>query len=82
MSDLQRLLVEAKGDRPPWEPIPEARWPAIAARCGPAEVEELEARVAALREELTAVPGWDGDTSDDIHRALHFFEDLIRLARG
>lgn len=80
MSDLPRLLAEAKGDRPPWEPIPEAAWPAIAARCGTAEIEELEARITALRAELKTVPDWDGDTSDDVHRALYFFGRLLELA--
>lgn len=81
MSRLERLLAEARRGLVPWEPIPRAAWPAIAAACGEAEREEIAARLAALRQEHAAVPEWDGDTQDDIWRVIELFEALLALSR-
>ncbi|HEU4454750.1 MAG TPA: hypothetical protein VFR81_16900 [Longimicrobium sp.] len=81
MSRLQELLVDARRGLVPWEPIPRAAWPAIAAKCGEAEREEIAARLAALRQEHAAVPEWDGDTQDDIWRVIELFEGLLALSR-
>ena len=82
MSKLQELLVRAMRGLEPWEPIPRASWPAIAAACGTPEREEIAERLAALRQELAAVEEWDGDAQDDIWRAIEFFEELLVLSRG
>ena len=82
VSRLQELLVEARRGLVPWEPIPRGAWPALAARCGEPEREEIVRRIAALRLEWEQVPAWDGDTQDDIWRAIEFFEELLVLARG
>lgn len=79
-SRLQELLVEARRGLVPWEPIPRRAWPAIAARCGEPEREEIARRIAALYQERETVPAWDGDTQDDIWRTLEFFEELLALA--
>jgi len=81
MSRLRELLASAKRGLEPWEPIPRASWPAIAAACGAAEREEIAGRVAALRQELAAVEEWDGDTRDDVWRTLELFEELLALSR-
>ncbi len=82
MSRLQDLLVSAKRGLEPWEPIPRTSWPAIAAACGAPEREEIAERLAALHRELATVEEWDGDTQDDIRRAIEFFEELLVLSRG
>lgn len=79
MSSLQRILVAAKADLAPWEPIPEARWPGIAAQCGPEEAVEIHHRIAALEAELAAVQSWDGDTQIEIQRAIEFFQGILSL---
>jgi hypothetical protein len=50
-------------------------------RCGPDGLGEIDRRLAPLRAELLAVEDWDGDTRDDIHRAMHMFREIARLAR-
>lgn len=80
MSDLQRIIEEARRGLAPYEGIPERRWAEVAARCGPAEATEIRARIEALRAELETVPAWDGDTWDDVQRAIRFFEQLLALA--
>jgi hypothetical protein len=79
MSKLQEILVRAKTDLAPWQSIPSDRWKAVAAECGPDEVTEIHERMRALRSELNAVESWDGDTRDDIHRALELFAGLLAL---
>jgi len=76
MSRLQALLVEAKKGLEPWQRIPAAAIPLIAARCGAAEFAEIHERIAALKAELAETETWDGDTRDDIHRAIAFFTSL------
>ena len=82
MSKLQEILVRATTDLAPYESIPRDRWKAIAAECGPDEVSEIHERMEALRSELNSVESWDGDTSDDIHRALEFFAELLALKQA
>ncbi|HEX8673564.1 MAG TPA: hypothetical protein VF710_16830 [Longimicrobium sp.] len=79
MSKLQEILVRATTDLAPCQSIPRDRWKLIAAECGPDEVDEIHERMGALRSELNAVESWDGDTSDDIHRALELFAGLLAL---
>lgn len=70
MSNLQKILGHAKAGLQPWEPIPEAQWQTIAAHCGQEEFQDIERRIQNLKNELAETPEWDGDTQDDINRAL------------
>ena len=79
MSRLQQILVDAKAGLHPWDPIPSAMWPRIAAQCGAAEIAEIHQRIAALQEELTTVGQWDGDTQDDVHRTIELFRAILTL---
>ncbi len=82
MSRLQALLVDAKRGLAAWEKIPAVKLPGIAAQCGPEELAEIDARIAALQAELLTVEEWDGDTRVDIHLAIELFTELKRLAAG
>jgi len=79
MSRLQNLLLQAKEGLQPWERIPGAKLPVIAAQCGVAELAEIRARIGALQQELSTVEDWDGDTQDDIHLTIAFFCKLADL---
>lgn len=79
MSKLQGLLMEAREGLTPWDRLPPEVVRRIAARCGPEEVAALHDRIAVLHAELANVPAWDGDTADDIHRTLEFFDELRAL---
>jgi hypothetical protein len=80
VSRLQELLMNAKRGLEPWEPIPKQAWPALAAACGSAEREEIAQRIAALRHDLNAVEEWDGDSRDEIWRAIELFEQVLALS--
>ena len=75
MSNLQKILEQAKAGMKPWQPIPKAQWQAIAADCG----QDIERRILNLRNELAETPEWDGDTQDDINLALWFFKSLLEF---
>jgi hypothetical protein len=80
VSRLQDLLIDAKRGLEPWESIPKHAWPALAAACGSAEREEMAQRIAALRRDLDGVEEWDGDSRDEIWRAIELFEQLLALS--
>jgi len=80
ISKLQAILEKAKEGMQPWESIPESAWLAIASQCGKPEIEEMELRIKDLKMELENVEAWDGDTQDDIHKTIVFFEQLIKLS--
>ena len=82
MSRLQEILLQAKGDLPPWQSIPEDRWDWIAAQCGPAEQEEIQNRIRQLERDLEGVEVWDGDARDDIHKAIHMFQEIAVIVDG
>ena len=79
MSKLSTLIDDARAGLSVQQSIPGVRWDAIASHCGPPEIEEIKARIIALKEELATVEEWDGDTQDDIHFAISRFSRLLEL---
>ena len=82
MSNLQKLIENAKSGLSVQEKISGEDWQAIAKQCGASEIEEIEQRIARLRAELETVEEWDGDTQDDIHLAISRFTQLLRSAKA
>ena len=82
MSNLQKLIENAKSGLSVQEKISDEDWQAIAKQCGASEIVEIEQRIARLRAELETVEEWDGDTQDDIHLAISSFTQLLRSAKG
>lgn len=82
MSNLQKLIENAKSGLSVQEKISDEDWQAIAKQCGASEIAEIEQRIARLRAELKTVEEWDGDTQDDIHLAISRFTQLLRSAKA
>jgi hypothetical protein len=82
MSNLKKLIANARSGLSVQEKISDDGWQAIAEQCGAAEIEEIEQRIARLRAELETVEEWDGDTQDDIHLAISSFTRLLRSAKA
>jgi hypothetical protein len=82
MSNLQKLIENAKSGLSVQEKISDEDWQAIAKQCGASEIEEIEQRIARLRAKLETVEEWDGDTQDDIHLAISSFTQLLRSAKA
>lgn len=82
MSNLQKLIENAKSGLSVQEKISAEDWQAIAKQCGASEIHEIEQRIARLRAELETIEEWDGDTQDDIHLAISSFTQLLKSAKG
>ncbi|MGF6091134.1 hypothetical protein [Pseudomonas sp. 18173] len=82
MSTLSTLITQAREGLCIQQKISQERWEAIASQCGPAEIAEIEERIAALRAELGTIEEWDGETMDDINIAIFRFSQLLKLSAG
>lgn len=82
MSNLQKLIENAKSGLSVQEKISDEDWQAIAKQCGASEITDIEQRIARLRAELETVEEWDGDTQDDIHLTISRFTQLLRSAKA
>ena len=82
MSNLQKLIENAKSGLSVQEKISADGWRAIAKQCGASEIHEIEQRIARLRAELETIEEWNGDTQDDIHLAISSFTQLLKSAKG
>ncbi|MBN2977098.1 hypothetical protein [Pseudomonas lactucae] len=82
MSNLQKLIENAKSGLSVQENISSDGWQAIAKQCGASEIREIEQRIVRLRAELETVEEWDGDTQDDINFAISSFTQLLKSAKG
>jgi len=82
MSTLSTLIAQASEGLCIQQNIPLERWEAIASQCGPAEIAEIEERIAALIAELGTIEEWDGETLDDINIAIYRFSQLLKLSTG
>ncbi len=80
MSNLQKLILEARNGLSLQERIPDKKWEEVAACCGPAEIAEIGLRIRSLEAELESVEEWDGDTQADINLAIHTFRKLLEAA--
>ncbi|WP_447800373.1 hypothetical protein [Pseudomonas kilonensis] len=82
MSNLQKLIENARSGLSLQEKISDDGWLAIAKHCGALEIEEIKQRIARLQTELETVEEWDGDTQDDIHFAIFGLSRLLRSAEA
>ncbi|VXD08633.1 conserved hypothetical protein [Enterobacterales bacterium 8AC] len=82
MNKLPHLITKARKGLSPWESLPDSAIVKIARKCGRDEVAYAHIRIKELRAERIMVEDWDGDTQDDIWRAITFFEKILLLSRG
>ncbi|MBX8621911.1 hypothetical protein K4754_07700 [Pseudomonas glycinae] len=82
MSTLSTLITQAREGLCIQQGIPQEKWEAIAAHCGPAEIAEIEDRIAALRAELKTIEEWDGESIVDVNIAISRFTQLLKLSHG
>jgi hypothetical protein len=80
MSKLSAMIAQASVGLSVQQRISDEKWAAIARQCGYEEIAEIRDRIDALKAELATVEDWDGDTQDEIHRAIAQFTRLLELA--
>lgn len=78
MKKIQRLFIEERKGLNPWDSTPPDALLRIAKRCGPDEIAAIHISIMYFKSELAMTPEWDGDTQDDIWKAI---EQLNRISK-
>ncbi|MEQ9940553.1 hypothetical protein ABRP58_00585 [Pectobacterium aroidearum] len=81
MSKLQKLIAAEHTTFSPYSSLPATAISRIASKCQRDEVVEAHIRIKELNAELATVPDWDGDTQDDIWRAIELFRAILAKVR-
>jgi hypothetical protein len=79
MKKIQKLFIEERKGLNPWENTPPDALLRIAKKCGPDEIAAIHISIMYFKSELAVTPDWDGDTRDDIWKAIEQFKSLIKL---
>jgi len=77
MRKIQKLIAAEKTEFSPYSNLTPAAISRIASRCRRDEVADAHILLKQFEAELVTVPDWDGDTQDDIWRAIHLFRDIL-----
>lgn len=77
MRKLQKLIAAQYTNPPPQSSLPSTAIPRIASECRIDEVADAHILIKQLKAELVTVPDWDGDTQDDIWKAIALFRAIL-----
>ena len=77
MRKLQKILHTERKDVSPYSQLSAESISRIAALCGRDEVADAHILIKQLQAERVTVPDWDGDTEDDIWRAIALFRAIL-----
>lgn len=81
MRKLQKLIAAEYTNPPPQSNLPTTAITRIPAKCRKDEVADAHILIKQLKSELARVPDWDGDTQDDIWKAIELFRAILAKAR-
>lgn len=77
MRKLQKLINTEREEFTPYSRLSVESISRIAAQCGRDEVADAHILLKQLQAERVTVPDWDGDTVDDIWRAIALFRAIL-----
>lgn len=77
MRKLQKLINTEREEFTPYSRLSAESISRIAAQCGRDEVADAHILLKQLQAERVTVPDWDGDTVDDIWRAIGLFRAIL-----
>jgi hypothetical protein len=77
MRKLQKLINTEREEFTPYSRLSAESISRIAAQCGRDEVADAHILLKQLQAERVTVPDWDGDTVDDIWRAIALFRAIL-----
>lgn len=77
MRKLQKLINTESEEFTPYSRLSAESISRIAAQCGRDEVADAHILLKQLQAERVTVPDWDGDTVDDIWRAIALFRAIL-----
>lgn len=81
MRKIQKLIAAEKTEFSPYSNLSLAAISRIARKCRRDEVADAYILMKQYKAELATVPDWDGDTQDDIWRAMQLFRDILDKVR-
>lgn len=76
---LPELYRKERLNLKPWEPTSIEGLQRIAAKCGRDEIAEIHIRIMLLQAEKEMAPEWDGDTQDDIWKAINNLKLVLKF---
>jgi len=79
---LSLLFKKERLNLKPWEPTPYEGLQRIAAECKRDEIAEIYIRIRYFQAERAMTPEWDGDTQDDIWKAINQLQQVLKLIHG
>lgn len=77
MQKLQKLIITERKELSPYCRLSEQAITRIALQCARDELAGAHIYIKQLKSELAIVPVWDGDTQDDIWRAIELYQAII-----
>lgn len=81
MRKLQKLIAAEYINSSPQSKLSSTAIPRIASKCRKDEIAEAHILIKQLKAELATIPDWDGDTQDDIWRAIELFKAILARVR-
>ena len=82
MRKIQNLIAAERTEFSPYSNLSPAAISRIAAKCRRDEVADAHILMKQYKAELATVPDWDGDTQDDIWRAIQLHRDILDKVRS
>ncbi|MGP6487605.1 hypothetical protein [Duffyella gerundensis] len=81
MRKLQKLIAAEYTNPSPQSNLSSTSIPRIASKCRNDEVADAHILIKQLKAELATVPDWDGNTQDDIRKAIELFRAILAKVR-
>lgn len=81
MRKLQKLIVAERFGLSPYSNLSSEAISRIASMCRKDEIADAHIWIKELKAELATIPDWDGDTQDDIWRAIELLKSILDNVR-
>lgn len=81
MRKLQKLIAAEHTAFSPYSSLSSKSISRIALKCRKDEVADAHILIMQFESELATVPDWDGDTQDDIWRAIELYRAILSKIR-
>lgn len=81
MRKLQKLIAAERTAFSPYSSLSSKSISRIALKCRKDEVADAHILIMQFKSELATVPDWDGDTQDDIWRAIDLYRAILSKVR-
>lgn len=77
MRKIQKLISAEREEFTPYSSLSAESISRIATGCGRDEIADAHILMKQFKSELVTIPEWDGDTEDDIWRAIQLLRAIL-----